>query len=129
MTFKRLAMRGDRLSRSSLMGMITEAQGLELELGGVVMVANIQAMVGGYDKNWRILTEGGERVKRQGIVVDSAPAPLVTLRRGGWISVDNRNNLVIDQTRRTSCPGSFHHLGSQQPHIFNCFVTNGRMFA
>lgn len=129
MTFNKLAIKGDKFSRSSLMGMITEAQGLELELGGVVMVAKIQAMVGGYDKNWRILTEGGERVKRQGIVVGSAPAPLVTLRRGGWISVDNRNNLVIDQTRRTSCPGSFRNLGSQQPHIFNCFVTNGRMFA
>jgi hypothetical protein len=80
-------MRGDRLSRSSLIGMITEAQGLKLERGGVVMIAKIQAMVGGYDENWRILTEGGERVKRQGIVWGPAPAPLVTLRRGGWVSV------------------------------------------
>lgn len=47
MTFNKLAIKGDKFSRSSLMGMITEAQGLELEPGGVVMVAKIQAMVGG----------------------------------------------------------------------------------
>ena len=45
--------------------MMTEAQGLGLELDGGVMIRKTRATAGGHDMKGRILTEGGERVKRR----------------------------------------------------------------
>ncbi len=57
--------------------MMTEAQGLELELDSGDMVRKILVVDGGHDKKQCILTEGGERVKLvserdSGVLVDRA---------------------------------------------------------
>lgn len=83
-------MRGDRFSRSSLIGMITEAQGLD----GDVMIRKISGRGGGPDMKWRILTEGEERVKRQEVAVDSVKG-----------HVDNTTNT----TNRASRMADDHH--------------------
>jgi hypothetical protein len=98
MTLKRPASRGDRFSRSSLMGMMTEAQGLEPD-GGVIMrkdsdnrLSNVYARAHSNGWWWERQTRH-EPMRRTGYRFDAAtvnrivPIKLVSLTSSpAWIS-------------------------------------------